>query len=109
GEPCTGESHARGSAATWSVSTCTRRDLPMPASPLSSTTWPRPSLTCAQRSRSTPISCSPPPRHPPNFLPPPPQGGPAGAAGGFQATAGHTLIEHAIDRQRLRQAFQERR
>ena len=35
--------------------------------------------------------------------------GQTGAAGCFQATAGHTLIEHAIDRQRLRQAFQERR
>ena len=44
----------------------------------------------------------------PNFLLPPHQRGPPGAAGSFQATAGHTLIEHAIDRQRLRQAFQER-
>ena len=42
----------------------------------------------------------------PDFLLAPHQRGPPGAAGGFQATAGHTLIEHAIDRQRLRQAFQ---
>ena len=34
--------------------------------------------------------------------------GPPGAAGGFQATAGHALIEHAVDRQRLGEAFQER-
>jgi hypothetical protein len=45
----------------------------------------------------------------PNFLLPPHQRGPPGAAGGFQATAGHTLIEHAIDRQRLGLAFQGRR
>ena len=31
----------------------------------------------------------------------------AGAAGGFQAAAGHTLIQHPIDRQRLGNAFQE--
>src|SRR2546425_10421074 len=34
----------------------------MPASPLSSTTCPRPSLTCAQRARSRPTSCSRPMR-----------------------------------------------
>ena len=45
----------------------------------------------------------------PDFLLPPHQRGPPGAAGGFQATAGHALIEHAIDRQRLGLAFQERR
>ena len=44
----------------------------------------------------------------PDFLLPPHQRGPAGAAGGFQATAGHTLIQHAIDRQRLGLAFQGR-
>ena len=35
------------------------------------------------------------------------QWGPSGTAGSFQATTGHTLIQHAIDRQRLGQAFQE--
>ena len=44
----------------------------------------------------------------PDFLLPAHQGGPPGAAGGFQATAGHTLIQHAIDRQRLGEAFQGR-
>ena len=43
----------------------------------------------------------------PDFLLASHQGGPAGAAGGFQATAGHTLIQHAIDRQRLGLAFEE--
>ena len=38
----------------------------------------------------------------PDLLLPPHQRGPPGAAGGFQATAGHALIEHAIDCQRLR-------
>ena len=69
----------------------------MPASPLSSTTCPRPSLTCAQRSSSSA-----------DFLLPAHQRGPPGAADRFQATAGHTLIQHAIDRQRLGLAFQER-
>ena len=59
------------------LSTCTRRDLPMPASPLSSTTCPPP-LTCAQRSSSSPTSCSGPPA------------GSGRAAGRFQATAGHS-------------------
>ena len=77
--------------ATCSVSTCTRRDLPMPASPLSSTTCPRPSLTCAQRSRQQP-----------DLLLAPHQGGQAGAAGDFQATAGRALTQHLIDLQRLR-------
>ena len=44
----------------------------------------------------------------PDFLLPAHQRGQAGAAGRFQATAGHTLIQHPIDRQRLGQAFQER-
>ena len=57
---------------------------------------PRPSLTCAQRSSSSPTSCSRPT-----------SGVRPGAAGGFQATAGHTLVEHLIDRQRLGEAFQE--
>ena len=35
-----------------SFTTWTRRDLPIPASPLSTTMWPRPAWTCAQRSRS---------------------------------------------------------
>ena len=34
----------------------------------------------------------------PDFLLPPHQRGPPGAAGGFQATTGHTLIQHTIDR-----------
>ena len=38
-----------------------------------------------------------------------PRGGEAGAPGRFQATAGHTLREHAIDRQRLGEAFGEMR
>ena len=38
------------SAVTCSFSACTRRDLPMPGSPLSSTTWPAPALACSQRS-----------------------------------------------------------
>src|SRR5262245_31238391 len=42
----------------------------------------------------------------PDFLLPPHQWGPPGAADRFQATAGHTLIEHAVDRQRLDLAFQ---
>ena len=44
-----------------------------------------------------------------DFLLAPHQRRQAGAAGRFQATAGHTLIEHPIDRQRLGKAFQERR
>ena len=44
----------------------------------------------------------------PDFLLPAHQRGQAGAAGRFQATAGHTLIQHPIDRQRLGEAFQER-
>ena len=45
----------------------------------------------------------------PDFLLPAYQRGPPGAADRFQATAGHTLIEHPIDRQRLGLAFQRRR
>ncbi len=44
----------------------------------------------------------------PHFLLPAHQRGQAGAAGRFQATAGHTLIQHLIDLQRLGEAFQER-
>ena len=44
----------------------------------------------------------------PDFLLPAHQWGPPGAADGFQATARHTLIEHPIDGQRLRLAFQRR-
>ena len=51
-----------GVCTTLSFSTCTRRDLPMPPSPLSSTTWPRPSLADAQRSSSNPTSCARPTR-----------------------------------------------
>jgi hypothetical protein len=61
-----------------------RRDLPMPASPLSSTTCPIPSLTCAQRSSSSPISCSRPTSES------------AGAASGFQTTA--SLLSYSRDR-----------
>ena len=43
-----------GSRPRRSCSTSTRRDLPMPASPLSSTTCPRPSALCAQRASSSP-------------------------------------------------------
>jgi hypothetical protein len=43
----------------------------------------------------------------PDFLLPTHQRGPPGAASGFQATARHALIEHAVDRQRLGLAFQE--
>ena len=70
----------------------------MPASPLSSTTCPRPSLTCAQRSRSSP-----------DFLLATHERGQAGTPSRFQATAGHLLIEHPIDLQRLGEASQERR
>ena len=38
----------------------TRRDLPMPGSPASRTTWPSPSLACCQRSSSSASSCSRP-------------------------------------------------
>ena len=69
----------------------------MPASPLSSTTCPLPSLTCAQRSRSNPMSCSRPTSGVSPVLP-----------GRFQATARHTLIEHPIDDQRLGETFQQR-
>ena len=44
----------------------------------------------------------------PHFLLAAHEGGQAGAAGRFQATAGHTLIQHLIDLQRLGEAFQER-
>ena len=44
------------SLAMWSFSACTRRDFPMPASPASTTTWPMPALTRAQRSTSSPTS-----------------------------------------------------
>ena len=44
-----------------------------------------------------------------DFLLPAHQRGQVRTADGFQATAGHTLIEHAIDRQRLGLAFEERR
>src|SRR5262249_40641399 len=54
-QPCVG-----GSPVTWSLSTCTRRLLPMPASPLNRTTCPGPSLTQCQRSRRKPTSCSRP-------------------------------------------------
>src|SRR6266540_2395191 len=43
----------------------------------------------------------------PDFLLPAHQRSQPGAAGGFQATAGHALIEDAIDRQRLGEAFQD--
>ena len=43
-----------------------------------------------------------------DFLLPPHQRGPSGAAGSFQATARHTLIQHAVDHQRLGLAFQRR-
>jgi hypothetical protein len=46
------------SAMTCSLSVCTRRDLPIPASPLSNTTCPSPPLACAHRSRSKPTSRS---------------------------------------------------
>ena len=39
---------------------------------------------------------------------PAPPAGSTRCCGGFQATAGHTLIEHAIDRQRLRVTLQWR-
>src|SRR5438093_1290828 len=45
------------SLLTCSLSVCTRRDLPMPGSPLSSTTCPAPSFACAHR-------CPPPPLDP---------------------------------------------
>ena len=51
-----------GSRPRRSRNTSTRRDLPMPASPLSSTTCPRPSALCAQRASSSPSSCSRPTR-----------------------------------------------
>ena len=44
------------SSCTRSQSHSASRDLPIPGSPLSNTTWPRPSLTCSQRSRSRPTS-----------------------------------------------------
>ena len=44
----------------------------------------------------------------PYFLLPAHERGQAGAAGRFQATAGHTLIQHLIDLQRLGDAFQQR-
>ena len=44
-----------GPAATCSTSTWTRRDLPMPASPLSSTTCPIPSLTCPSAPAAAPL------------------------------------------------------
>ena len=49
-----------GSLATWSFSTCTSRDFPMPASPVSKTTCPCPALTCSHRSRSSVTSDSRP-------------------------------------------------
>ena len=48
------------SAARAVVTSCTRRDFPIPASPLRSTTCPRPCCTCAARSRSTASSTSRP-------------------------------------------------
>jgi len=65
-------------------SICTRRDLPMPASPLRSTTCPRPSLTCAQRSSNSFTSWS--------RL----QVGQAGAADCVQATA--AVLSYSTDR-----------
>src|SRR4029453_2444495 len=41
-----------------------------------------------------------------DFLLPPHQRRPPGATGGFQATAGYALIEHAIDRQRRGLGFE---
>lgn len=42
------------------ASTLTRRDLPMPASPLSRTTWPSPAIARRQRRNSSSISSSRP-------------------------------------------------
>ena len=67
--------------------------FPMPASPLSNTTCPRPSFTCAQRSRSSPLPA------------PGPRVGQAGAASHVQATARCTLGQHLIDLQRLGEAL----
>ena len=50
----------RGRADDSSCTTWTRRDLPIPASPLSTTMWPRPAWTWAQRSRRSPTSGSRP-------------------------------------------------
>jgi hypothetical protein len=61
---CNGlERGARGPLRpTRSRNTSTRRALPIPASPLSSTTCLRPSVLCTQRSSSSPTSCSRPTR-----------------------------------------------
>jgi hypothetical protein len=44
----------------------------------------------------------------PDFLLPAHEWGPPSAAGRFEATASHALIEYPIDRERLRLAFEER-
>ena len=54
--------HVYASPIRCSLSACTRRDLPIPASPLSKTICPHPSFTCAQRSRRSWSSCSRPTR-----------------------------------------------
>jgi len=50
----------KGVSARRSTRARTRRDFPIPASPLSTTTWPMPCCTCAQRSSSRATSTSRP-------------------------------------------------
>ena len=50
--------------ATCSLSSCVRRDLPMPGSPLSNTACPVPSFACSHRRRNNPISSSLPTKGP---------------------------------------------
>ena len=69
--PC---AYARSLRHAAPCSTCTRRDLPIPASPLSSTTCPCPPWLCSQRRRSNPLPAPAPPAASALGQPPPPGG-----------------------------------
>jgi hypothetical protein len=56
----TTETQRCGCVASRSLSTRTKRDLPIPGSPLNMTTCPSPCTTCAQRSVNKRTSCSRP-------------------------------------------------
>ena len=67
-----------------------------------------PRLAAEEHDLSDPSDLCPTLHQEPDFLLPAHQWSPPGA-GGFQATAGHTLTEHAVDCQRLGDTLQGRR
>src|SRR5713226_6984574 len=81
-----------------SFSTCTRRDLPMPASPLSSTTCPIPVVAWPQRCCISATSSSPAY-----------QWGQAARRDDVEPGPRPTLVQDPIDLERLGQAFERLR